>query len=171
MSYLEAQTWRCDELSARRSMHFCGQVSSMSAVRLGVVGSGGPFSRASGQAESSSSYHVCASRKRFVGLKTYFREQHAFLWASVQHEAPSGLVLWVWSPFLRAGGQAESFVLLPCFALQESVCLVGNLFFESMTGRIVCLSHVHVFLHCGGTRSTEKLISTGLASGGIITLE
>ena len=38
-----------------------------------------------------------------------------------------------------------------------------------MTGRIV-LSHVHVFT-LRRTRSTEKLISTGLASGGIITLE
>ena len=40
---------------------------------------------------------------------------------------------------------------------------------EYMTGRIV-LSHVHVFT-LRRTRSTEKLISTGLASGGIITLE
>ena len=38
-----------------------------------------------------------------------------------------------------------------------------------MTGRIV-LSHVHVST-LRRTRSTEKLISTGLASGGIITLE
>ena len=38
-----------------------------------------------------------------------------------------------------------------------------------MTGRIV-LSHVHVST-LRRTRSTEKLISTGLASGGIITLK
>ena len=25
LNYLEAQTWRCDELSARRSMHFVGK--------------------------------------------------------------------------------------------------------------------------------------------------
>ena len=41
--------------------------------------------------------------------------------------------------------------------------------YHYMTGRIV-LSHVHVST-LRRTRSTEKLISTGLAGGGIITLE
>ena len=45
----------------------------------------------------------------------------------------------------------------------------GKLLSKSMTGRIA-LSHVHVST-LRRTRSTEKLISTGLASGGIITLE
>ena len=45
----------------------------------------------------------------------------------------------------------------------------GKLLSKSMTGRIV-LSHVHVST-LRRTRSTKKLISTGLASGGIITLE
>ena len=45
----------------------------------------------------------------------------------------------------------------------------GKVLSKSMTGRIV-LSHVHVST-LRRTRSTEKLISTGLAGGGIITLE
>ena len=60
MSYLEAQTWRCDELSARRSMHFVGKCP----VRLGVV-VWSPFSRAAAGGKFVS-YHVCASRKRLL---------------------------------------------------------------------------------------------------------
>ena len=44
-----------------------------------------------------------------------------------------------------------------------------NYSYEYMTGRIV-LSHVHVST-LRRTRSTEKLIFTGLASGGIIALK
>ena len=98
---------------------FCGQVSSMSAVRLGVV---------------------------------------------------------VWSPFSRCCGLEPIFEssgrrkvrLLPCLRFKKAFVGLKPIF-ESMTGRIV-LSHVHVFT-LRRTRSTEKLISTGLASGGIITLE
>ena len=90
---------------------FCGQVSSMSAVRLGVV----------------------------CGLE----------------------------PIFESSGRRKV-RLLPC--LRFKTAFVGlKPIFESMTGRIV-LSHVHVFT-LRRTRSTEKLISTGLASGGIITLE
>ena len=67
----------------------------------------------------------------------------------------------VWSLFSRAAAGGK-FVAWPCLRFKKPI-------FESMTGRIV-LSHVHVFT-LRRTRSTEKLISTGLASGGIITLE
>ena len=73
----------------------------------------------------------------------------------------------VWSLFSRAAAGGK-FVAWPC--LRFKTTFVGlKPIFESMTGRIV-LSHVHVST-LRRTRSTEKLIFTGLASGGIITLE
>ena len=59
-------------------------------------------------------------------------------------------------------------ILLPMAGVGDKA-FGGKLLSKSMTGRIV-LSHVHVST-LRRTRSTEKLISTGLASGGIITLE
>ena len=54
------------------SMHFCGQVSSMSAVRLGVV-VWSPIPREQRQAEKFVSYHVFAlQEKRFVGPENLF---------------------------------------------------------------------------------------------------
>ena len=54
--------------------------------------------------------------------------------------------------------------------LESSKCtnVYIYVYFLYMTGRIV-LSHVHVS-RLRRTRSIQKLISTGLASGGIITL-
>ena len=73
----------------------------------------------------------------------------------------------VWSLFSRAAAGGK-FVAWPCLRFKKA--FVGlKPTFESMTGRIVLL-HVHVST-LRRTRSTEKLIFTGLASGGIITLE
>ena len=85
MSYLEAQKHGdATKLSAPPAACILwASGPSMSAVRLGVVGLEA-HSREQRQAEKFVSYHVFAlQEKRFVGLKTYFREQHAFLWASV----------------------------------------------------------------------------------------
>ena len=49
----------------------------MSAVRLGVV-VWSPFSRAAAGGKFVS-YHVCASRKRFVGLKLIFESSMHFV--------------------------------------------------------------------------------------------
>ena len=68
-------------------------------------------------------------------------------------------------PYTAAGGK---FVAWPCLRFKKKFVGLKPIF-ESMTGRIV-LSHVHVST-LRRTRSTEKLIFTGLASGGIITLE
>ena len=135
--------------------------------------------------------------------RTFRPPQHAILWGKwSQHERRPGLGVVVWSPFSRAAAGGK-FRLLPCFALQESVCWSENLFsraacilwasvqherrqawccglepiLESSGRRKVrllpCLrfkkafvglktyfrehdradsflSHVHVFLHCGG---------------------
>ena len=109
--------------------------------------------------------------------ETYFREQHAFYGQVSSMSAvrlgvgarvgslPRAFV--VWSLFSRAAAGGK-FVAWPC--LRFKTAFVGlKPIFESMTGRIV-LSHVHVST-LRRTRSTEKLIFTGLASGGIITLE
>ena len=59
-------------------------------------------------------------------------------------------------------------ILLPMAGVGAKF-LRGKLLSKSMTGRIV-LSHVHVST-LRRTRSTEKLISSGLSSAEIITLE
>ena len=92
-------------------------------------------------------------------------------------QAPSGLVLVIGSEVFRERlwpeihfreqRQAESSSHGHVCASRASFGLKS--FCECMTERIV-LSHVRVST-LRRTRSTQKLISTGLLSGGIITLE
>ena len=97
--------------------------------------------------------------KRKHGDATNFPPAAAcILWASVQHERRQAWCCGL-EPIFESSGRR---------ALKKAFVGLKPIF-ESMTGRIV-LSHVHVFT-LRRTRSTEKLISTGLASGGIITLE
>ena len=102
------------------------------------------------QAESSS-LTMFALQESVCWSETYFREQHAFCGQVSSMSA------------VRLGVR-----LLPCLRFKKAFVGLKPIF-QSMTGQIV-LSHVHVFT-LRRTRSTEKLISTGLASGGIITLE
>ena len=117
------------------------------------------------QAESSS-LTMFALQESVCWSETYFREQHAFCWASVQHERRQAWCCGL-EPIFESSGRRKV-RLLPCLRFKKAFVGLKPIF-ESMTGRIV-LSHVHVFT-LRRTRSTEKLISTGLASGGIITLE
>ena len=98
--------------------------------------------------------------------RTFRPPQHAF-YVQVSSMSAVRLGVVVWSLFSRAAAGGK-FVAWPCLRFKKAFVGLKPIF-ESMTGRIV-LSHVHVFT-LRRTRSTEKLISTGLASGGIITLE
>ena len=88
--------------------------------------------------------------------ETYFPEQRAFC-GQVSSMSAVRLGVVVWSPFSRAHfreqRQAES-SSLTMFALQESVC------WSETYPEHVCRVHVFTLRR---TRSTEKLISTGLA--------
>ena len=75
----------------------------------------------------------------------------------------------VWSPFSRAAAGGKFVAPLTMFALQESVCWSETYFREH--DRADSFVACTCFYIAEDAESTEKLISTGLASGGIITLE
>ena len=72
-------------------------------------------------------------------------------------------------PNLSHAARIEAAASMLLSSAEASGPFQGHTLVVYMTGRIV-LSHVHVST-LRRTRSTEKLITTGLASGGIITLE
>ena len=72
LNYLEAQAWRCDELSARRSMHFVASVQHERRQAWCCLWSGAHF-REQRQAESSS-LTMFALQESVCWSETYFRE-------------------------------------------------------------------------------------------------
>ena len=114
-----------------------------------------------------------ALQESVFGSEIYFREQHACygqvssigaVRLGVGARVGSLPRAFVASDLFSRAVAGRKFVAWPCLRFKKEFLGLKSIF-ESMTGRIV-LSHVYLST-LRRTRSTQKFISTGLASGGL----
>ena len=165
---MKRKTWRCDELSARRSMHFCGQVSQHERRQAWCCGLE-PILESSGRRKVRL-LPCFALQESVCWSETYFFESSMHFCGQVSSMSAVRLGVCGLEAHSREQRQAEKFVSYHVLRFKKAFCWVLKTYFREHD-RADSFCRMYMFFTLRRTRSTEKLISTGLASGGIITLE